>query len=235
MRMPILVSDCGDFRRFGFSPMIAPEIVVIERLKIFVHRDDGRAGGVESDGFDGASRDARFLNGSTRSSRESDHMAGVRLGGKFGIVATAIERIFAQRGSQEATFAVHDGDANAQSAEINASEICHFRDRFQNDGVLRSFGRGRAPRERSMIGDENGGDFARIDILKEAGDGVPGVFFIGGGDFLVGHGIGDWHRTAEIVAMRGAEAGNCLARLGPSGGVLGMRVADTADFREGFV
>src|SRR5580765_2911128 len=114
-------------------------------------------------------------------------------------------------------------------------EIRHFRDRFQNDGVLRSFGRGRAPRERSMIGDENGGDFARIDILKEAGDGVPGVFFIGGGDFFVAHGIGDWHRAAKIVAMRGTEAGNCLARLGPSGGVLGMRVTDTADFREGFV
>ena len=64
-------------------------------------------------------------------------------------------------------------------------EICDFRDRFENDGVLRSFGGSRAPRERRMIGDENGGNFARIDILKEASDGVPGVFFVGGGDFVV--------------------------------------------------
>jgi len=114
-------------------------------------------------------------------------------------------------------------------------EVGDFRDGFEDDGVLRSFGWSGAPGEGRVIGDEDRGDFERIDILEKAGDDVAGVFFVGGGNFVVGHGIGDGNRAAKIVAVSGAEAGNGFAGLSPGGGVFGMSVADTADFVEGFV
>jgi hypothetical protein len=47
------------------------------------------------------------------------------LRGELGILTAAVERIFGERGGEQATVAVHDGDADAESAEVNASDNGH--------------------------------------------------------------------------------------------------------------
>jgi hypothetical protein len=49
----------------------------------------------------------------------------VRLRGVFRIFAFAMERVFGKRSREESSFAVYDGNANAQSSEIDSSYDCH--------------------------------------------------------------------------------------------------------------
>ena len=49
----------GDLGGFAPGAMVAPEIIVVERLQVLVDRDDARAGGVERDRFDRRARRRR--------------------------------------------------------------------------------------------------------------------------------------------------------------------------------
>ena len=46
---PVLVSLRGDLGRFAPGAMIAPEIVIVQRLQVLAHRNDAGAGGIERD------------------------------------------------------------------------------------------------------------------------------------------------------------------------------------------
>ncbi len=55
----LLVGEGGDLLRFGFGAMIAPQVVVAERLHVRVDGHDAGAGGVEGDGLDRHRRGCR--------------------------------------------------------------------------------------------------------------------------------------------------------------------------------
>ena len=55
------VGEFGDLLRFFLGAVVAPEVVVVERLEIFADGDDAGAGGVERHGFDLACRRCRRL------------------------------------------------------------------------------------------------------------------------------------------------------------------------------
>ena len=87
--------------------------------------NDGRAGGIESDGFDLVAGDAGFLHRLASGRGQGAHVIFVRLGGVFRIFALAVQRIFGDRGFEQPALAVHDGDADAQSSEINSRHDGH--------------------------------------------------------------------------------------------------------------
>ncbi len=86
--------DGGDFGGFRLGAVIAPEIVVVERLQIFINGNDRRTGGIERDGLNLAAGDTGFLQGGARGAGNSVHVIHVGLRGVFGIFAAAMEWIF---------------------------------------------------------------------------------------------------------------------------------------------
>src|SRR5712664_1505544 len=58
---------------------------------------------------------------------EGTHMIFMRLRGIFGIFAFAVEGILGDRGSEQPTLAVNDGNANAQCSKIRSSNDRHAR------------------------------------------------------------------------------------------------------------
>ena len=53
------------------------------------------------------------------------HLVGMRLGGKVGVFAPAMQRIRGRCGSDRALFAIDKGDANAECAEVNPGHDSH--------------------------------------------------------------------------------------------------------------
>ena len=82
--------------------MIAPEVVLVERLEVFADRNDAGAGGVESNGGNFSAIDAGGLKHIARGGDEGGHLVGVGLGGVIGIFATAMQRIGGRGGSDGA-------------------------------------------------------------------------------------------------------------------------------------
>ena len=119
------VRGFGDLGGFAFGAVVAPEIVVVERLQILVDGNDRGAGGVESDGFDLVAGDAGLLERLARGGGQGAHVVVMRLRGVFGIFALAMQRIFGNGGVEQAALAVHDGDADAQGAEIHSGDDRH--------------------------------------------------------------------------------------------------------------
>ena len=112
----------------GFFPgaMIAPEVIIVERLQAFVHGNDAGAGGVERDGFDRARhRSPAAASASRMASARARHVVRVALRGVVGIFLLAMQRILADARAQAASGAVEDGDPDAQSAEIDTGDDTH--------------------------------------------------------------------------------------------------------------
>ena len=76
--------------------MVAPEIVIVERLEMRVHRDHAGTGGIERQGLDGAAVDARLRDGAAHGQGQRRHMIGVALRGAVGIVLATVQRILAE-------------------------------------------------------------------------------------------------------------------------------------------
>ena len=89
----LAVRDRGDFRGFGFGAVIAPQIIVIERLEIFADGNDGGASGVQGEGENLIGGNPGFPDDLAGSRRQGAHVIFMRLGGVFGIFAFAVERI----------------------------------------------------------------------------------------------------------------------------------------------
>jgi hypothetical protein len=66
--------DGGDFGGFGLGAMVAPQIIVIERLHIFVDGNDRRPSGVERYGFNFSAGNTGFLQRAMGSRGESAHV-----------------------------------------------------------------------------------------------------------------------------------------------------------------
>ena len=61
--------------------MVAPEVVIVERFEMLVHRDHARTGGVERNRFDLLARDAGRRQRLARGLRQRPHVVGVALRG----------------------------------------------------------------------------------------------------------------------------------------------------------
>ena len=109
----------------GFGAVIAPQVIIIERLQIFSDGNHGRAGGVECDGEDLLGRNTGLSDDVASGRREGAHVIFMRLRGVLGIFAFAMEGIFGDGGSQQAAFAVHQRNSDAQSSKINPGNHRH--------------------------------------------------------------------------------------------------------------
>src|SRR5260370_13506944 len=105
--------------------VVAPEVVVAERLQFFSHGNYTRSGRVNREGGDLVSRNLgggdRFLHGFT----ESAHVVSMALRGVIGVFLFAMERILSDAPAETALAAVHDRDANAERSEIHSVDDGH--------------------------------------------------------------------------------------------------------------
>jgi hypothetical protein len=108
------------------GPMIAPQVVLAERLQVFANCNHGGTGSIDSNGLYLVARDTGFLHGLPSGGGQSAHMVFVRLGGVFGVFALAVQRIFGDGGFQQAALAVNDRDADAQRPEVDSSHNGHY-------------------------------------------------------------------------------------------------------------
>ena len=74
--------------------MVAPEVIVVERLQALAHGHDGRPRGVDAEALDGAAVDARRRNRPFHRLRQRGHVVGMTLRGVFRIFLLAMQRIF---------------------------------------------------------------------------------------------------------------------------------------------
>ena len=114
-----------NFRSFLFGAMVAPQIVVVERLEILPNGNHRRARGIQRNGENLLARDSGFLQNFTRGRSQRPHVIGVRLRGEFRIVALAMERICGDGRCQQAALTVHQRNADVQSPKINPSNDGH--------------------------------------------------------------------------------------------------------------
>ncbi len=121
----LLVGRRGDFGGFLPRPVVAPQVVVVQRLHVGVDRNHSGPGGIERNGFDGVAVDARRFDGQSRGPGQRPHVIGVALGGVIGIFLLAEQRVLGGARAQTPLYAVENGDANAESAEIDTGYDTH--------------------------------------------------------------------------------------------------------------
>ena len=105
--------------------MVAPQVVVVQRLQILAHRNHAGTGGVERDGGHGASVNAGGAQRLACGRGQGSHLVCVGLSGEVGIFAAAMQRVGGRCGADGSALAVHQGNAHAQGAEIDAGNDCH--------------------------------------------------------------------------------------------------------------
>src|SRR5215472_6751655 len=105
--------------------MVAPEVVVVEGLKVFPYRNHRGTRGVERNREDLIAGNACLLQHFSRGSGQGAHVIGVRLRSEFGIFAFAVQRIVSHGRGKHAAFAIYKRNAHAQSSEINPGNNGH--------------------------------------------------------------------------------------------------------------
>ena len=119
------MGQLGNLLCFFLGAMVAPEIVVIERPKIFAHRDDTGPGRVKRHRFDCVTVNSGIRNGLARGPYQRVHLVLVRLRGVVGVFALAVERVFGNGRAEAALFAVKKSYANAECSKIYACDDGH--------------------------------------------------------------------------------------------------------------
>ena len=95
---------------------------------------------------------------------------------------------------------------------------------------------GDLPQQNGRVsGHQDAGAAERVDALETSHDRDTCVRLIVGVDLLGGQGLGDGHRTVEIIGVGGAEARDLAPRLRPRRGMARVRVGDAADRGESLV
>ena len=119
------MGERGDLAGFVVGAVVAPEVVVVERLQVGVDGDDAGAGGVERDGGDLVAVDVGFGEDLARGADEGVHLVGVGLRGVVGVFAAAVERVLGGGGAEAAAAAVEQGYADAEGSEVYSSYDGH--------------------------------------------------------------------------------------------------------------
>ena len=119
------VGEGGDLLGLAEGAVIAPEVVVVERLHVGVDGDDAGAGGVEGDGFDLVAGDAGLGEDVAHGGDEGGHLVGVGLGGEVGVFALAMEGVAGGGGAEAAALAVEETYAGTEGSEIDSGDDAH--------------------------------------------------------------------------------------------------------------
>src|SRR5947208_10895544 len=119
------VRCCRDFGGFVPGAVVAPEVVIVDGLELRIDGDDGGACGVERDGLDRVPVDSGSFNGTLGGGGERGHVVGMALGCVVGIFLFAEERVLGDSSAQAALLAVENGDADAESSEIDSGYDAH--------------------------------------------------------------------------------------------------------------
>src|SRR5437660_904511 len=114
-----------DFRSLRFRAVIAPKVVVIERLEVFPNGNHRGTRRVQRNGANLVASRPGFFHSLSRGRGQSFHVIHMRLRGKFGILPLAVKGIFSDCGSQQPAVAIHQRNTHAQSPEVNASNYRH--------------------------------------------------------------------------------------------------------------
>jgi hypothetical protein len=123
------MGELGDLLGLRFRAMVAPEIVLVERLQVLADHDDAGAGGVDGERRHVLASDARCGKGPARGARQGVHVIGMGLGRMVRIVPPSVERIIGGRQTEWSPAVVNQGDTYAERAEISARYNGH-RDEF---------------------------------------------------------------------------------------------------------
>ena len=115
----------GDLGGFLPRPVVAPQVVIVQRLHVGVHRNYGAPGGIERHGFDGVAANAGRLNGKPHGRGQRTHVIAVALGGVIGVFLLAEQRVLGGARPQAPLGAIENRDANAESAEIDTGYDTH--------------------------------------------------------------------------------------------------------------
>src|SRR5580700_2020815 len=99
------------------------------------------------------------------------------------------------------------------------SEVCHPRNGFEDDCVMRRCRGVLAPRKRSVVGHQNARGGRRIRSLQTANNRMTGVLLIIFGNLLIAHLRRYRNRTMKIIRVCGAEARDGTTALGPGGSI----------------
>lgn len=83
----------GNLCSLCLCPVITPEIILVERLKIFADRDHAGAGGIHGQRFHLIAANVCLLRRHARCLGQGAHLIGVRLCRVLGIVALAMQRV----------------------------------------------------------------------------------------------------------------------------------------------
>ena len=103
-----LVCNFGDPRRFSCRAVIAPEVVVAERLAAGAEWNDRGAGGVECQRLDLGARDIRIRQSELHGVDQRGHVRVVRLRGEVGISAVPLDRVLRRTETNDAADVVHN-------------------------------------------------------------------------------------------------------------------------------
>src|SRR5262249_17457333 len=105
--------------------VIAPEIVVVDRIEPVVDRNHAGPSCIQRDGFDRAAVHTSGLDGPACGQRQCIHVVGVALGRVVRIFFLAKQRVVGGGAAKAASFAVEDGDSNAQRSKVYACYGAH--------------------------------------------------------------------------------------------------------------
>src|SRR5882762_3345383 len=106
--------------------MVTPEVVVIERFQPFPYRQDAGARGVQRNGSNLISGHTCCLQGLLHGLDQRTHVIRVTLRGVIRIILCAVKRIFRDSRTQASSFAVDNGDTDAEGAKIYACDNSHW-------------------------------------------------------------------------------------------------------------
>jgi len=133
-----VMSLVGDLGSLAPGAVIAPEIVIVERMEVFVDRHDARPGCVDGDRLHGGTGDAGGGESLAHCIDERRHVIGMRLCGVVGILTLAVQRVFANARTDAAALTIDDGNTDAQRPVVNSGHDCHR--------ILLTSGKGRVAR-----------------------------------------------------------------------------------------
>ena len=101
------VSHVRDFGSLALGSVVAPQVILAERPKIFSDRNHRGARGIERDRLHLISWNARLLQDLARGGSERPHVVLMRLGGVFGVFALAVQGVLGDSGFEQASFAIY--------------------------------------------------------------------------------------------------------------------------------
>src|SRR6185369_11312968 len=114
-----------DLLRFAMCPMVAPEIVFIERLHLLVHHQDARAGRVDRKRDYLLAANAALLKDLASRRHQRLHLVAMRLRRKVWIITPPMQRILRSSSRQSALLRVKQSHPNTQRPKIRSSNDRH--------------------------------------------------------------------------------------------------------------